>query len=104
MLRADCRSGRALTVPGKIDGKGRLGGQESRVIGRKNWFPRMGILPEGFDGEECHKEAQGRRVMGETEVSHDCNTPGTRIGRGCHPIKPGVPFPKGMGRGNTLGG
>ena len=41
---------------------------------------------EGFDGRERPEEAQGCRVMGENEVSHDCNTPGTRIGRGCQLI------------------
>ena len=31
----------------------------SRVIGRKQSFPQMGILPEGFDGRE---EAQGHVI------------------------------------------
>ena len=55
-------------------------------------------------GGEHPDEAQGCRVMGKNEFSHDHNTPGARIGQGCHPIKPGVPFPKGMGCGNALGG
>ena len=77
------------------------------------YFPWMSILPEliygggawkphdqegksgshgwassqdGFDGRECPEEAQGCCVMGKKEVSHDCNTPGTRIGQGYHLI------------------
>ena len=47
---------------------------------------------------------KGAVWWGKNEFSHDHNTPGARIGQGCHLIKPGVLFPKGMGRGNALGG
>ena len=37
----------------------------------------MGILLKKFDGGECPGEAQGCRMMGKNEVSHNCNTPDT---------------------------
>ena len=48
---------------------------------------------DGFDGRECPEEAQGCHVMGKKEVSHNCNTPGTRIGWGYHPINLKGPVP-----------
>jgi len=66
-------------------------------------FPRMGILPELFDGREGAGEAQGCRVMGGEVISHDRDTPGSPDQRGNHPISQGARYPKGMGRGNVLG-
>ena len=45
-------------------------------------------------GGERPDEAQGCRMMGKNEVSHDRNTPGTEIGRGYHPINLKGPVPK----------
>ena len=75
-------------------------------MGRGTWEAGK---PRDREGKEVSQgerpdEAQGCRVMGKNEFSHDHNTPGARIGQGCHPIKPGVLFLKGMGCGNALGG
>jgi len=60
----------------------------------------VSILPEIFDGRERAREAQGCRVMGGDDISHDRDTPGSPDQRGNHPI---TQYPKGMGRGNVLG-
>ena len=48
---------------------GHLGGRGMR-------FPRMGILPEIFDGREYLGEAQECHTRGGNEISHGCGTPG----------------------------
>ena len=65
------------------------------MIGRKKRIPTDGHPPrKGLMGGERPDEAQGCRVMGNHEVSHDHNTSGTRIGQGCHPINLRGPVPK----------
>jgi len=63
----------------------------------------MDILPEMFDGGRRAGKAQGCRMMGGKDISHDRETPGSPDQRGNHPITWGAPYPKGMGRGNVLG-
>ena len=65
------------------------------MIRRKKRFPTDGHPPrKGLMGGERPDEAQGCRVMGKNEVFHDCNTPGTGIGWGYHPINLKGPVPK----------
>ena len=54
----------------------------------------------GFYGREHPEEPQGCCVMGKNEFSHNCDTPGTRIGQGYHPIKPGCCSQKGWTMGS----
>ena len=75
-----------------------IGWPPGRFPGRG--FPQVGILPNIFDARERSGEAQGCRVMGENEVSHDCNTPGPLINRRDHPISFQTCLPKEEGRGN----
>ena len=57
------------------------------MIGRKKKIPTDGHPPrKGLMGGKCPDEAQGCRVMGKNEVSHNHNTPGTGIGQGYHLI------------------
>ena len=67
-------------------------------------FPTVGHPPrKGLMGGECPDEAQGCRVMGKNKVSHDRNTPGTRISQGCHPVNLRGPVPKRDGPSQRSG-
>ena len=57
-----------------------------------------------FNGRECPEEALGCHVMRKNENSHDCNTPGAKIGQGYHQIKPKGPVPKRDGPLECCGG
>ena len=74
---------------------GTLGGYPGRGDGRGREFPRVSILPGIFDGRERAREAQGCRVMGGDDISHDHDTPGSPDQRGNHPITRGDPCEHG---------
>ena len=56
--------------------------REAAWLGGKAGFPQMGILPEVIDGRNALRKPRGAMWWGKNEVSHDHNTPGTRIGWG----------------------
>ena len=53
-----------------------MSGAATHQEGWGRYFPWVSILPGIFDGRECSVEAQGCRVMGENDISHECNTLG----------------------------
>ena len=79
----------------------------SRAIKKKKEFPRMGILPEGFDGgapSGAIGGSPGCRAMGKNNISHGCSTPGSLINRRDRATGFRACLPKEEGRGNPLEG